>query len=154
MSPFFEELLGRFRDLHQQIEDILQSLPDEALDWKPAGDMNSVSVIVTHLTGAERFLIGDGIMREPSNRNRDAEFQVKGLSKEDLINRVHEVEDYLKRSFETLKLSDLEAQRTHPRTGKEISVAFLILHALDHVSMHVGHLQMTAQLWQLAHSAA
>jgi hypothetical protein len=147
MLPFYEALADRFNELHGDIQRDLDALPPEALDWKPGPEMNSVSVIIVHLTGAERFLIGDVIMGESSNRNREAEFRVAGMSKADLIHRMSETEDYLKAAFEKLRLSDLETERTHPRHGNQVSVAWALLHALEHAATHVGHIQLTVQLW-------
>lgn len=149
MNLFYEALLDRFHELHQQIVQILADLPPDALDWKPADGMNSVSVLVMHITGAERFLIGDVVMGEPSNRVREAEFEVAGMSKEELLQRIHETEEYIKDALSRLSLSELEMQRTHPRHGKQVSVAWAILHALEHAGIHVGHIELTAQLNRL-----
>jgi uncharacterized damage-inducible protein DinB len=148
MKLFYEELYGRFHELHGDIERALESLPQEALDWKPGADMNSVNVLVTHLTGAERFLIGDVVMGEPSGRNRDAEFQAEGQTKQDLLQRLNGMDAYIKAAFDKMSLSDLETERVHPRHGNKVSVAFAILHALEHAATHVGHIGLTVQLWQ------
>jgi len=147
MLPFYEALAERFHELHGDIQRDLEALPFEALDWKPGPEMNSVSVIIVHLTGAERFLIGDVTMQDPSNRNREAEFRVAGMSKEDLIRRLTETETYILAAFEKLSLADLEAVRTHPRHGNQVSVAWALLHALEHTGTHVGHIQLTVQMW-------
>ncbi len=149
MIPFYVDLLDRFHQLHADIEQALQPLPLEALDWQPGPDMNSISVLIVHLTGAERFLVGDIIMGDPSNRNREAEFLASGLIKNDLLNMLHEKEAYLKAAFEDLKLSDLETSRLHPRHGNQVSVAWALTHALEHSAAHLGHIQLTVQLWQL-----
>jgi uncharacterized damage-inducible protein DinB len=148
MKLFYEELYSRFHELHGDIERALESLPQEALDWKPGADMNSVNVLVTHLTGAERFLIGDVVMGEPSGRNRDAEFQAEGQTKQDLLQRLSGTDVYIKAAFDKMSLSDLETERVHPRHGNKVSVAFAILHALEHAATHVGHIGLTVQLWQ------
>ncbi len=147
MDTFYQSLADRFHDLHAQIQNDLNSLPDEALDWSPGHEMNSVSVIITHLTGAERFLVGDIIMGDPSNRNRDAEFTVKGVSKADLVRRLNESEAYITNAFEKLTMASLDQERLHPRHGNQVKVAWALLHCLDHVALHLGHLQITAQLW-------
>ncbi len=147
MVPFYETLSGRFHNLHQGILNNLQSLPDEALDWIPGQEMNSVSVIIVHLAGSERFLVGDVIMHDPSNRDRNAEFLSKGMTKADLTRRLENTEAYMKSAFEKLSLDDLAAERLHPREGT-VSVAWALLHALDHAAEHTGHIEMTAQLWR------
>ena len=149
MIPFYEALFDRLHELHREIEQALDALPEEALNWKPGPETNSISVLVTHLTGAERFLIGDVIMGEPSNRDREAEFQAQGLTKQDLLHRLTVTDAYMKGAFEKLSLADLEAMRLHPRSGKQVGVAWAILHALEHTGIHLGHIQVTQQLWQL-----
>jgi hypothetical protein len=148
MIPFYAVLGDRFHELHASILKDLNTLPADALDWKLGAETNSVSVIITHLTGAERFLIGDVIMQDPSNRNRDAEFLVKGVTKEDLVRRLNDTEAYLIASFEKLSLTDLEAMRVHPRHGNQVSVSWALLHALEHSGTHLGHIELTVQLWQ------
>jgi uncharacterized damage-inducible protein DinB len=149
MLRFYEELYARFHELHTDIERALQEVPEDALDWKPGSDMNSIAVLVTHLTGAERFLVGDVVMGEMSNRSREAEFQAQGLNRQDLLDRLAATDEYIKGAFEKLTLADLEATRLHPRHGNMVSVAFALLHALEHAATHVGHIGMTIQLFQL-----
>jgi uncharacterized damage-inducible protein DinB len=149
MHPFFEALYERFYTLHEEIRQALNAIPEEELDWTPNESMNSLAVLLVHVTGAERFLIGDVVMGEPSNRVRDTEFKVKGMSKADLFQRLVNTEDYMKAAFEKMSLEDLEAKRTHPRHGDQVSVSWALLYALEHVGIHVGHIQMTVQLWQL-----
>jgi uncharacterized damage-inducible protein DinB len=147
MIPFFTALSDRFHELHGDIARELESLPDEAIDWKPGSEMNSVAVILVHLTGAERFLIGDVVMGDSSNRNREAEFKVEGMTRQELLNRLSETEAYMNNAFETLSLADLQTERIHPRHGNQVLVAWTVLHALEHTATHVGHINITAQLW-------
>jgi hypothetical protein len=147
MLLFYEALADRFHELHGDIQRDLDALPPQALDWKPGPEMNSISVIIVHLTGAERFLVGDVVMQESSNRDREAEFRIAGMSKADLIQRINDTEVYLRAAFEKLSLSDLETERIHPRHGNQVSVSWAILHALEHTATHVGHINLTVQLW-------
>ncbi len=147
MLPLYETLAQRFHNLHKEILNDLAALPSQALDWVPGPEMNSVSVIVVHLTGSERFLIGDVVMQDPSNRNRNAEFQVRGMTLDDLTRRLEHTEAYLGAALEKLSLDDLATERQHPREGT-VSVAWALLHALDHTAEHTGHIQMTVQLWR------
>jgi hypothetical protein len=147
MITFFEALAERFHDLHGEVKRDLQALPPTALDWKPGPEMNSVSVIVVHLTGAERFLVGDVVMQESSNRNRDLEFQAQGMSKEELTHRLDDTEAYLRNAMGKLSLSDLDTTRINPRYGDQVTVAWALLHALDHAALHLGHINLTVQMW-------
>jgi hypothetical protein len=148
MITFFEALTDRFHELHGEIQRDLDALPPAALDWKPGPEMNSVSIIIVHLTGVERFMVGDVVMQETSHRNRDLEFQVQGLSKDDLLRHLNDTETYIKNALEKLSLSDLETTRIHPRYGDQVTVSWALLYALAHTAAHVGHINLTVQMWQ------
>ena len=148
MHIFYQSYLDRLEDLHQQITQALEGLPPAALDWVPGSETNSIDVLITHLTGAERFWIGDVGMGDPSNRDREAEFHVKGASASQLRSRLEASLAYARKALEKLGLQDLESNRTNPRNGKPVSVAEALLHPLEHTAIHLGHIQLTRQLWE------
>src|SRR5258706_14054489 len=90
MQTFYEEYLNILQACHTDIIKALDGLPSAALDWSPGVEMNSISVLVFHLTGAERYWIGDVALKEPSNRDRDAEFKVNDLEEEMLKKRLYD----------------------------------------------------------------
>jgi putative acetyltransferase len=148
MQKFYEALLDRLHELHTEIERALDELPSAAMDWQPGEDMNSLNVLVTHLTGAERYWIGDVARGDPSDRDRDAEFRVKGLNVAGLKQRLRDLEAYERSSFEAMSLVELEKTRRSPRDGRAFTVAWALTHALEHTGVHVGHIQMLVQLWK------
>jgi GNAT superfamily N-acetyltransferase len=148
MHIFYEELFDRLHELHAEVEKALDELPSEALDWQPGADMNPLGVLVTHLAGAERFWIGDVARGDPSDRDREAEFRVKGLNAAALKYRVRELEAYERSAFESMTLLDLEAYRRSPRDGRDFTIAWALAHALEHTAVHVGHIQLLVQLWK------
>ena len=148
MQPFYATLFDRFHELHGEIIKALDELPAEALDWQPAEEMNSISVLVVHLTGAERYWIGDVLKGEPFPRDRDAEFHVRGLNASALKQRVVDLEAYEKAAFENMRLAEMEEQRVSPREGRTYLAAWAVMHALEHTALHVGHIQIQSQLWK------
>jgi uncharacterized damage-inducible protein DinB len=148
MIPFYEELSKRLHERHNEIEIAIEGLPPEALDWKPGPAMNSICVLIVHLTGAERFLIGDIVRGESSQRNRPAEFMAAGLDSATLVKRLRDSEDYFKSVLETLSMADLETTRRDPRDGSQTSVSWAVLHALEHTAQHTGQIQDLRQLYQ------
>ncbi len=74
----------------------MEELPPEVLDWKPGSEMNSLSVLIVHLTGAERYWVGDVVKRDASARDRNAEFRVSEWTAAMLKQRIMEVETYEK----------------------------------------------------------
>jgi uncharacterized damage-inducible protein DinB len=154
MQTFFTEYLNLLQDCHNGVLEALEGLPPAALDWTPGPDMNSISVLVFHLTGAERFWIGDIAAQDPKERNRDAEFRVQGVEIDVLKKRLSDNLEYARTTLNRMSLQHLETSRVRPSDGREFTVAWALLHALEHSTNHLGQIQITRQLWEQAISNA
>jgi len=148
MQKFYEALFDQLQERHREIARILDELPAEAYDWKPAPELNSMAVLIFHMTGSERYWIGDVVNREDSHRDRDAEFKVHGLSRDALKKRIEDLEAYEKSVLEKMTLNQLEEECFSPRHQKNYTVAWGLMHALEHTAEHVGHLQLMNDLWK------
>ncbi len=146
MDPIFEDYMQRLETLHRVAAQAVGELPAPALDWSPGPEMNSLNVLVTHMTGAERYWIGDVAGNEPSGRDRASEFTVSGREAADLQARLADTLAHSRSVLERLTPADLTAERVDAREGRPIRVAWALAHALEHTALHVGHIQMTRQL--------
>jgi uncharacterized damage-inducible protein DinB len=142
-----EDYIERLGALHTNVERAIQGLPQAALDWVPGPEMNSIGALVAHLTGAERYWIGDVAGHDPSGRDRAAEFRARGLDEAELKRRLDGSLAYARGLLEGLTLQDLDAARVSPRDGREFTVAWCLAHALEHTAIHLGHIQIIRQLW-------
>lgn len=147
MQAYYQDLLDRFQEIHRDVRKVFVDLPAQALDWESGAEMNSICILVVHLTGAERYWVGDVAMSEASERNREAEFQVRGLTINALLEPLEAADQYLTTAFDRLTLVDLETAHVSPRSLKTFSVGWALLHALEHSALHLGHLQIIRQLW-------
>jgi uncharacterized damage-inducible protein DinB len=147
MQKLFEDYLSQIQVLHDEIKRCMADLPQTGLDWTPVAEANSIGALVMHVTGAERYLIGDVIARESSDRDRDAEFQTKGWDQAALEKRLDESSAYIRTVLETLTLDDLETERVIPRNGQKYTVIWVLGHILEHDGIHTGHMQLMRQLW-------
>ncbi len=145
---YFDELYDRFHELHSGTVQALEGLPDEALDWIPGAEMNSINVLFAHAFGAERFWVGDMALDDPKERDREAEFHVCGVTGAELKRRLDELDAYVRSALGRLTVTDLEAVRTSRFNGKQYTVGWSLAHALEHTALHLGHIQITRQLWQ------
>src|SRR5215510_12568919 len=96
MQTFFTDYLKVLEECHNDILSAIDGLSPEALDWSPGNDMNSTSVLIFHTTGSIRFWIGDIAAQESSNRDREAEFKVKGIEVDVLKKRLADNLDYVR----------------------------------------------------------
>lgn len=148
MQAFFEEYLSILQKCHDDTLKAIEGLPPAALDWIPGPETNSVSVLVFHVTGSERYWIGDVAMQESSNRDREAEFKVRDVGVETLKKRLEDSLAYVRSALDKLTLEDLEKPRVAPRGGRTVTVAYALLHAIEHAMLHLGHIEITSQLWK------
>lgn len=147
MDPIFDDLVDRLEAMHRAIEKALDGLPDEALDWTPGPEMNSLAVLLAHTLGAERYWIGDVAGLEPSSRDRSAEFVTRGRSVASFVAQSQDVLSHSRAVLSRLSLATLAEGRTAPLFGQQVSTGWAVFHALEHTALHAGHIEITRQLW-------
>ncbi len=147
MQSFFSDYLDLLQDCHNDILHALEGLPPAALDWIPGQDMNSISVLVFHVTGSVRYWIGDVATQESSNRDRDAEFRVHDVGMDVLKKRLAHSLEYARTALDKMSLQDFESPRVLSN-GRKLTVGWALLHALEHATEHLGQIQITRQLWE------
>ncbi len=146
MQTFYADLLNNLQELHDDVAKTIEGLSPEALDWSPKAGVNSITVLIVHLTGSQRFLFGEVIGGQDIHRDRDAEFLAKGLSLDELKQRLSDNLTYIADVMESLTLADLE-RKCMFRT-REVTVGWVISHALKHTATHLGHIQVMRDLWE------
>jgi len=149
MEPFFEDYLLNLQELHNDISHTLKDLPPAALDWSPAGDVNSLNVLVVHTVGSLRYWIGEVLAGDPANRDRDSEFKSRGLDADTLKQSLNDNLDYVRSVLERLSVEDLAARRSRGPNQPDTTVAWILGHALKHTATHLGHIQLMRQVWEL-----
>ncbi len=154
MLRFFEDYLDRLAYIHSDYKKAIAGLSVEALDWVPGTDMNSLCVLVVHTMGAQRFLVGDVASHISSNRVRSTEFEAKGLDEASLIKRLDDTFAFTREAVSKFTLDDLSAIRELPAGANKpatsmdtLTVGWALEHALSHSALHLGHAQITRQLW-------
>ncbi len=147
--------LSSLNELRAQLKTLLEGLPAEALDWQPIrgeGEMatNSLAVLAAHLAGSETFWMREIVGRQPVQRNREAEFLTRGVGAPKLTAELDFAGAVSKGVLSALNEGHLEEEREV--RGRKVTVRWAILHVFEHTALHLGHMQLTRQLW-LARSA-
>jgi uncharacterized damage-inducible protein DinB len=146
MHPIFAAYLDRLEALHADIVQALADLPSAALDWSPALETNSIAVLVTHIAGSERFWIGEKAGGIPAGRDRASEFRVHGDDAAALRQRLDASLAQARTVLAALEPADL-TRSVGVHRDQPIDAAWALWHALEHVAMHVGHIQLTRAWW-------
>jgi len=147
MRPEFSGIFEYLQYLHEGIFLAFHDLPQEALDWLPGPEMNSLAVNVMHTAGAQRYWIGEVVGGDPAHRDRAAEFMTQGLPAPALQARLEAALSHTAQTLEKLRPENLGGLRLSPRDGRRVSVNWCLSHAIGHTALHLGHMQIIRQLW-------
>ncbi len=151
MLPEVAAYLEVIDDLRGQVGDLIADLPAEALNWRPLDGekdhaTNSLAVMTSHVAGAEHYWIAEVIGRRPATRIRDEEFVTVADGAASLLEKLRATGAETREVLASLTAADLE--ETREGWGRTVSVRWCLLHVVDHTALHLGHMQITYQLWQ------
>ncbi len=150
-DPFAEAGLRLLRVQEEGFREVLAGLPDGALNWRPGPDTNSIAVLVEHAWGSAQMWTARAAGQE-IERDRAAEFRANRDAaelQEVLARGLARVEELLAAADPTrYDEADEPAARPGQARTEPITRAWCLLHAVEHVSEHLGQAQLTRQLWQ------
>jgi hypothetical protein len=151
-----------FNEKYSELEQLLDGLPDEALLWKPfenspwQGPSNEIGRIIAHTVSSTIYLLrrAEWILGRieweavDGDEGRE-EFGPANHRIEYLRERVQRTHAWVDAFLDSLTPEALEAVRPHPKRPRDFTVRYDIQHAIEHMSLHIGHGQITRQLWAL-----
>ncbi len=149
MLPEVAAYVDELGELHAQAKKLIQ-LDASALDYVPGKGLNSMCAIVTHMAGSQKWWIGENLDRRDMHRDREAEFHAAGVAPAELAKRLDESLAFVIESVG--KLTPEMLAETRIARGQPVSVRYILCHVLAHTSIHVGHLEITRQLWDASRS--
>lgn len=132
------------------------SLPPEAANWEPLdADTNSVAAICAHMCGVVRWWVQQGLTGQDVGRQRVTEFLARvddngnlsfwGTSRP-LADVVSETRTLSKDILANLDPAALIQQSAVDTLGPRLN-RWALLHTIDELSQHIGHMELTIQLW-------
>lgn len=149
--------LETLAELRSQVANVVKDLPPEGLNWRPslpqaADPTNSLGVLAVHVAGSEHGWIAETLGSFPKTRDRDSEFVYVAASPEEALEPLEKVAEETKSV-----LSDFTAEKLNGalmRDGKALPMRWIIHHVIYHYSLHIGHMQLTYQLWNKGKATA
>ena len=146
MDQAASTIVDLFLNAHAQLRDIVRGMDADQLNWAPAPETNSPAVLVTHTLASEyhTFLF---VRDRVEDRDRDAEFRARATSAGELLAQIDRADELLREQGQALTADDLAAVRTRPDRAPQIGLHWL-LNNYGHAREHIGHLELTAQLYK------
>jgi uncharacterized damage-inducible protein DinB len=151
MLPELATALTELDDLIDQAKQIIQTIDPAGLDYTPGAEMNSIGVLATHIAGSLKWYLGEVIARRAMHRDRDAEFRARGKDARALAQTLDEAREFAREILETITPAMLDETR-QART-RTVIVRQGITHIVAHTAQHVGHIEITAQVWKMKRDA-
>lgn len=153
MEAEVQGYLTEFGILRKQISEAMQGLNDEAANWHPLSEgTNSIYALLAHLMGVDNFWVRQVINGEVGHRDREAEFRASG-SLSEILSRWEKAWTEIEVMIGKLTLTQLSEARSlpfRPESGT-VTVRWCVLHLVSHCATHLGHIQLTRQLWENEH---
>ncbi len=156
VNPISKAIIDQFGELFGQVIEALDGVPESDLgSWKTPlahGEINTMFGLATHIAGATSFWILEAVGGQDQQRRRLEEFAAQG-SVESLRARFDELLQDIEVVILAQSTDDLasifrrEANPAQGVSAAERSKASCMVHALEHVALHIGHLQIQRQLW-------
>ncbi|HEY1801376.1 MAG TPA: DUF1572 domain-containing protein, partial [Terriglobales bacterium] len=144
-TSYLEDSISLFHQYKRMAEGAMAQVTDEQLFVTLDDEMNSIAIVVKHMTGNMRsrftdFLTSDG---EKPDRHRDSEFEAPPHSREALMKLWEENWNIVFRSLDGLSEADLT--RSVPIRGEAHSVMQAINRQVTHYACHVGQIVFLAK---------
>lgn len=139
--PLISEITKIFeRDL-DRLQNEIKEFNQESNLWKTTANIqNSAGNLSLHLVGNLRTFIGKNIGNYDYIRNREAEFSLKDVPRQQLLDQVEEVKKILTSSLNQIDDDAIDNFHIEHVLGKEMTNTFLLLHLASHLSYHLGQI--------------
>lgn len=135
-----------------ELRTAVTDLPAGALNWRPAADTNSMTVIVTHAMHSTRLWLTIAMGLPLPERDRDSEFR---SIEEDPTSLIHLVDSLTTDCLTALQLADAidwsRMRATHGRgcdAPHAVPAAYALIHATEHLRGHVDQATLMRSLWE------
>jgi uncharacterized damage-inducible protein DinB len=133
-----------------ELRETLDGCSVDELNRRPAGDgTNSVAVLVAHALGATRSWLALATASPLPERDREAEFRTVVRDAGAFVAWFEEAAASCRALLDVEGEFDPGRIGTAPWTSRPdepVTAAWALIHALEHLSEHVGHAQLTRQV--------
>ncbi len=147
MTPMVSTTRMLLDSLHGRWVACVEGMPEETYNWQPLPtDTNSVAQLVRHTTAVQNFLLaraaGDDVQHdhEYSLRNDPA-------TRAELLGLLHDAHGRLDDLLPRVDSLDMTETFLN-RRGVAVTRGWYVVHPADHGAEHLGHAELTAQMYE------
>lgn len=134
------------RDLERLKVEINLYKEETNLWLTPKEVSNSAGNLCLHLVGNLNHFIGATIGNTSYTRQRDLEFSLKDVPKQELIQQVDEVMVIVKKTLDALTVNDLKKEYKRRVFEDTMTTEYFLVHLVTHLSYHLGQINYHRRL--------
>jgi len=141
-----KELIKLLEEQHTFAHHALEGASPDAINWKPATTpCDSLAGLVHHIVEVQRLWLDTVVGGEPVPPGLATAHAATAQSSDDLVRLMDESLAKSKTRLESLAAAQYDEERE--RRGRTMTVRWAAYHTLEHTAMHVGHMQITRQVY-------
>ncbi|MDQ3695191.1 MAG: DinB family protein [Chloroflexota bacterium] len=145
MEPAVESARTQLKLIHDGYRETVRGMDKAGLNWRPGAETNSAAALVIHVAASEAAILNAIKGNQAGPRDMAAEFHATAESDTELLARLDEMDVLFDQIGPSITAADLAAPRQRPN-GTQTGLYWLI-HAVGHGREHLGHIQLTKQLY-------
>ena len=133
------ELASLFRRDLAKLSKQIEVFPDSRALWQTVpGVLNAAGNLALHIEGNLREYVGRQLGNFPYRRNRELEFSAKGLSKDELSERLAQLGESIPAVI--AELSEQRMEMEYPEVVLEVPMTTreFLIHLYGHLNWHLG----------------
>jgi uncharacterized damage-inducible protein DinB len=136
---FRGEFMGQVQFIEGRLTQLLQAIPAEDYDWRPAAGVRSIGEVYMHAALANYYFIKSSGQQVPVDINLD----LKPQDWEKTASGKEAITEVLKRSFTDLRtaaknITESDLEKTVTLFGMEMSMRNFMVSSLNHLHEHLG----------------
>lgn len=140
------------RDLNK-LKQELELYANEAVIWKTDKQIaNSAGNLCLHLVGNLNTYIGATLGKTGYIRNRDLEFTLKDIAREELIQKVEATIRMIENVLPTISAATIQQEYPMLVLAEKTSTEYFLVHLAAHLSYHLGQVNYHRRLLDTASS--
>jgi len=161
MEPTFAAAAKFARELFEEFAETVASVPREALDWHPAPGTSSLAQLAAHAATSTRFWMAAAVGQRRDilgyrRGERERAFATAGTTPGELAALLRAAGEEVARLAELGRpeqLGQLIAWADDDGTAPVLTGAEALVRAVSHLREHLGHAQLTRDLWRAQEQA-
>ncbi len=149
MKPMIEVVRRMLDGQAERYGNVVDGLPEEALNWRPGNEeTNSVAQLIRHVTSVQNVLLARAL-GESVTHNHEQSLRNDPATKEELRGLLADAK--ARKDEQLTRLDGMDMSEMLPGRDRPVLRAHYIIHTADHGQEHLGHAELTKQLWEQRH---